>query len=401
MPAETKVFNYTIFYALGINMAKKTGIQVKAKDIMTRKVVTIEHDSTLENALGVMKKYNVHVLPVMKKNRVVGVVTYEEFIKRRQWPMSTKVEAIMLPPPKVSPDATIEEIAEKMHTTSHRAILVVEGNELKGIVSRRDLVAAVAGIKDYAELPVANIMSHEPLCIQESDTLDRARQLIRSLDETNIPVIDKKGKAVGVIGLKDIADALSRDRTKGKRDWVSKAEPVKIEVKSIMNTPVTVSPDENLRKAIELMKENKISSVLVTDKDKPVGILTAADVVEVLASTVSRPTAYMQITGVDEEDPDTIDAIQHIVTKGLKRIGRFMRPRMINIHVSSIHKTGEVRHYTVALRLNTERNVLYAKNSGWDILACIDEGMRELEKRAKKEKEKILTERKKAGRKSI
>lgn len=376
-------------------MPQKSKEVLKAKDIMTTKVITIETDATLEVALGTMKKHNVHVLPVMKKNKPIGVVTYEEFIKRRQWPMTTKVESIMLPAPKVSPDAGIEEIAEMMHTTGHRAILVVEGNVLKGIVSRRDLVAAVSEVRNYAELPVSNIMSKDPICISENDTLDKARQLIKSLDETNIPVVDKKGKAVGVIGLKDIASALSRDRLKGKRDWVKQAPAATIEAKSIMNSPVTVDPDSNLREAINLMKENKISSVLVTENSKPVGILTAADIVEFVASTMARPSTYVQITGL-EEDHDTMDAFDRIVSKGLKRIGRFLNPRMLNVHVSTIHKTGEVKHYTAAVRLTTSKGVFYARNSSWDILECIDTCMRELEKRAKKEKERKLTERKKA-----
>ncbi|MCX8173081.1 MAG: CBS domain-containing protein [Thermoplasmata archaeon] len=378
-------------------MPQKSKEVLKAKDLMTTKVITVEKDATLESALGIMKKYNVHVLPVMKKNKPVGVVTYEEFIKRRQWPMTTKMESIMLPAPKVSPDATIEEVAEMMHTTGHRAILVVEGNTLKGIISRRDLVAAVSEVKNYAGVPVSNIMSREPICISESDTLDKARQLIKSLDETNIPVVDKKGKAVGVIGLKDIANALSRDRLKGKMDWLKQTPATAIEVKSIMNPPVTVDPKSNLKEAIQLMEKNKISSVLVTESSKPVGILTAADVVEFVASSVARPTTYVQITGL-EEDHDTMDAFDRIVSKGLKRIGRFLTPRMLNVHVSTIHRTGEVKHYTTAARLTTPRGVFYARNSSWDILECIDTCMRELEKRAKKEKDKLVTERKKAGR---
>ncbi|MEM3493933.1 MAG: CBS domain-containing protein [Thermoplasmata archaeon] len=394
---ETKVFNYqSCSDNMAMNMPAKPKGNLKAKDIMTPKVITVEKETTLESALGIMKKYNVHVLPVMEKNKPIGVVTYEEFIKRRQWPMTTKVEAIMLPSPKVSPEATVEEVAEMMHTTGHRAILVVEGNALKGIVSRRDLVAAVSEIKDYAELPVSHIMSREPICISENETLDRARQLIKSLDETNIPVVDRKGKAVGVIGLKDIANALSRDRLKGRRDWLKESPLTTIEVKSIMNPPVTVSPESNLREAINLMKKNKISSVLVVENSKPVGILTAADVVEFVASTLSRPTAFVQITGL-EEDHDTMEAFDHILTKGLKRIGRFLSPRMLNVHVSTIHKTGEVKYYTTAVRLTTNRGVFYARNSSWDLLECIDTTMRELEKRAKKEKERVLTERKRAG----
>ncbi|MGB9636383.1 MAG: CBS domain-containing protein [Thermoplasmata archaeon] len=371
---------------------------IKAKDIMTENVVTVEKDSTLENALGIMKKYNVHVLPVMKKGKLLGILSYEEFIKRRQWPMSTKVEAVMLPAPKVTPDTPIEKIAELMHTTGHRAIPVVEGSELKGIVSRRDLVAAISGVKDYADLPVSALMSHEPLCISENDTLDKARQMIKSLDETNIPVVDKNGKAVGVIGLKDIANALSRDRMKGKKDWIRDTSNTKIEVKSIMNPPVTVDPDDNLKKAIELMKENRISSVLVAQESKPVGILTAADVVEFVASSLPRPSAYIQITGIDEEDHDTIEAIDHTLSKGLKRIGRFLTPRILNIHVASIRRTGEVKHYSVAARLATNGGLLfYSRNSGWDLLECMDTTMRELEKRAKKEKEKLITERKRVS----
>ena len=93
---------------------------------MSREVVTIEHNQSMEDALDLMKTHSIRMLPVMKRQRLAGVVTDRD-IKRASASDATtldihelnyliakiKVADIMTPDPICVPwDYTIEECAE-------------------------------------------------------------------------------------------------------------------------------------------------------------------------------------------------------------------------------------------------------------------------------------------------
>ncbi|MGC8993402.1 MAG: CBS domain-containing protein [Candidatus Aenigmatarchaeota archaeon] len=56
-------------------------------------------------------------------------------------------------------------------------------------------------------------------------------------------------------------------------------------VKDIMSKNViTISPEENISKAIELMAKNNISGLVVVENEKVVGIISESDILEILKS---------------------------------------------------------------------------------------------------------------------
>lgn len=55
--------------------------KTKIRDIMIRKVVTVEPDASLEDAIYEMMTYKVGVLPVVQNNQVVGIITDRDVFK--------------------------------------------------------------------------------------------------------------------------------------------------------------------------------------------------------------------------------------------------------------------------------------------------------------------------------
>ena len=56
-------------------------------------------------------------------------------------------------------------------------------------------------------------------------------------------------------------------------------------VKDVMSKNViTISPEENITKAIELMAKNNISGLVVVENEKVVGIISESDILEILKS---------------------------------------------------------------------------------------------------------------------
>jgi CBS domain-containing protein len=245
--------------------------ELKARDIMSKDLVVASPEDSLSDVLGKMKKHDVHEIPVVRKKKLVGMVSYNTLTKRRSLPMSTKVERIMVAPPRIAESDSVAEVAEMMMATGSRAIPVASKRKLLGIISRTDLIGSVRGMKMLSEVEVNSVMSHSPQCVLETHTLHRARSLMKDLDERSIPVCGSSGHLVGVVGVKDLANYFARKRESETRgEVVGEKDALEVEVKSLMQSPpITVPQDAKLSEAVNLMMEKEISSILVADNMEP------------------------------------------------------------------------------------------------------------------------------------
>lgn len=105
----------------------------------------VECCTLLDNVFEVavkMKELNVGAIPIVDKDRLVGMITDRDIVVRgvaEKHPGSTKVEDIMSDKLiTISPDATTEEAANLMAEHQIRRLPVVEGDKLMGIVSLGD-----------------------------------------------------------------------------------------------------------------------------------------------------------------------------------------------------------------------------------------------------------------------
>lgn len=364
--------------------------EITANDIMSKKPVTTEQHVELSEVLGHMRKHNIHEIPVVSGRKLMGLVSYETLMKRRNIPLTTKVEKIMTVPPRIMLEEKLAEIAETLLASGHRALPVTFGERLMGIVSRSDIIRAMKNLEEMKGLKVGKIMTPNPQCIYENDSIMEARNLMKSLDERSIPVVDDNGRLRGVVGLKNLVDSFTKakDAQKSRVMRRLKSKEMDIQVKGIMRRPpIFLGLDSELSDAINLMVKHDISSVVIADERKPIGILTQVDLIELLASFKDSPQLYVQITGL-EEDSEFYDVMYSLIQKNMKRIVKIVRPRILNLHVVQYHHKGLRNKYTLRARMRTAKKMYYANAVEWDLLKALDEVMKQLEKTVKKEKER-------------
>ncbi|MCB0878364.1 MAG: CBS domain-containing protein [Thermoleophilia bacterium] len=104
--------------------------------------------------------------------------------------------------PTIVTDVTVQEAARTMREADVRAVPVVEGDKLVGIVTDWDIVDAFAQEGDaLAERPVSAIMTSEPLfTIEASSTAAYATAKLQERQVHHLPVLDE-GRYVGMICL--------------------------------------------------------------------------------------------------------------------------------------------------------------------------------------------------------
>lgn len=122
---------------------------------MTEPAITAAPNETLAAAAGRMREHGIGSVVVVDGNRPVGILTERDLLLAAAAgadPRTVDVRAWMHPEPDcVDADATIDEAWHQLADHGYRHIPVTVGDELKGVISMRDLMA-LAQLRPAGEL---------------------------------------------------------------------------------------------------------------------------------------------------------------------------------------------------------------------------------------------------------
>ena len=114
------------------------------KDIMTKNVVSIGVNNSVFEAAELMSSKRVSCLVIMDGEVPIGIVTERDIVRRvvaKKMPLDTKVSEIMSKALiTVDPDASLKEAARLMSSNKIRRLPVLKQNRLVGIVVAADFV---------------------------------------------------------------------------------------------------------------------------------------------------------------------------------------------------------------------------------------------------------------------
>ncbi|MGH7796003.1 MAG: CBS domain-containing protein [Candidatus Binatia bacterium] len=128
----------------------------------------------------------------------------------------------------------------------------------------------------YSWMRVVDVMTCNPLSMTPSETVGQADEVMAENRIRQLPVVD--GRALlGIITDRDIRSFLDGASL---LDPDARAKALATEIKEVMTTePLTLSPDDDLQEAVELLIEEKIGGIPVMDEAEGlVGIVTYVDV---------------------------------------------------------------------------------------------------------------------------
>lgn len=115
------------------------------RDLMSTQVALTSPDTSVADAAASMVKANIGSAIVMQGRFLAGILTERDVLRSAASGAdlrATRVSDWMTPDPQsVSPDTSVEEAAEIMLKNGFRHLPVVEGREVRGVVSLRDLFA--------------------------------------------------------------------------------------------------------------------------------------------------------------------------------------------------------------------------------------------------------------------
>jgi len=367
-----------------------------ASELMAASPATLPHDAPIARALGLMRSRGYHEIPVLRKSRLLGMITFESIARRASRALDTKVEHILILPPLVTATSSLPEIAEELLATGLRAAPVVgRRGELLGVVSRTDLVRVLPTVSEASRVRVEEIARSADLIVHENDPCRQLIGQIRLLEEHPVPVLDRKEHLVGALGVADLVGLLWRPVVGGKRDVRAGRPVLDVRVGSIMHSPaVTVPVGTSAADAARIMTREKVSSVFVVEDGRPPRTVGQAEVLQLVvgkgrsaAPRAGIEDVYVEITGLrGSGDPGLLADVDHLVAAGLRRIAQHVRPTLLSLHFTP-HATHRTSDLTLEARLHTEEGIFYASHTGWNLLAGVSDLLKELDEQTRRVRE--------------
>ena len=116
----------------------------KVRDIMQKNVITIESVKKAHDAAIILKKKEISFLVVVKEGKPIGIVSERDIVRKivadNNDAQTTQLEIIMSKNFKwVEPNASIESAVQKMLNNSIRRLVVLENENLAGVITQTDL----------------------------------------------------------------------------------------------------------------------------------------------------------------------------------------------------------------------------------------------------------------------
>jgi len=127
-------------------MDERERTDLKVGDVMTRGVICIHLNDTVQKVAEIMKKNNISSVIVLEKGNGVGIVTERDIICKivaeSKDPRKTKISEVMTSPLiTVKPDLDIDEAAKIMRDKDIRRLVVTQKNKIIGLLSEFDIVS--------------------------------------------------------------------------------------------------------------------------------------------------------------------------------------------------------------------------------------------------------------------
>jgi CBS domain-containing protein len=106
-------------------------------------------------------------------------------------------------------------------------------------------------------------------------------------------------------------------------------------VRDIMNSPVvSASPNDTVHDIAKKMKDENIGSIIIMEKDKPVGIVTDWDIVSKAIVNDTKPSQVKELYTIESEESIT-EAARLLRKHNIKRLGVVYKNRLVGIISSS------------------------------------------------------------------
>lgn len=176
---------------------------MNVSEIMVKKPIVAELPTTREEVLSQLVKNKRTGMPVVdSEGKVLGIITRKNIFEN---PGEEQVAVIMnWDVPTISPSSPVEKAATIMWEKKVRRLPVVKKGKIVGLLTPSDLLKVVE--KEKIDEPIENYVTKPTVCIYRKTPASVAATMINLSKVYALPVLDKESKLCGIITDRDLFD---------------------------------------------------------------------------------------------------------------------------------------------------------------------------------------------------
>ncbi|MCD6172787.1 MAG: CBS domain-containing protein [Sulfurimonas sp.] len=216
----------------------------------------------------------------------------------------------------VTKEMSINNAVEVMYSNHEGCVVILEDNRAVGIFTERDIISLLNKSTDMNQ-PISKIIKKEVISVNQERTLEYALHILIDNNIRRLVIVDNYGVFLGVITQEMIVVGLEEDIYK-----------VNLKVSQVISSSqkriVTIPSQSILKDTITLMHSNHIGSVLISENEEIVGIITERDIVRLVWNKVALSTLVMDVMSSPVLSVYSEDYVKSIVNmmheNGIRRV---------------------------------------------------------------------------------
>ncbi|MDG6997580.1 MAG: CBS domain-containing protein [Nitrososphaerota archaeon] len=323
---------------------------------------------SVSKAIGVLRESDRYEALVEEKDRT-AIVTVRDLLNIRDI-SNTRLSKVIHYVPRLTTENTIRDAASLMFEYKIRALPVHENNVLRGQITADSIVQRM--MEDQINLKTTSLMTPSPLCLDEKDSISKARRIMLNRKIDQIPVLSD-GNLSGVISSHSIVFNLvpTSDRNlKGELREKRFDSPVGDFSSKVV---CTNGPRDSPNDVFANMEKLGTQYSVITNFNEVQGIVTLRDFMKLLVEPKNPSSIPMYIIGLPES-PFEAEASREKFAKIVKVLQRSV-PKMTEAR--AIIKVKDKRFartkYEVKIFVGAVRGRFSYKGTGFDLPDVFDE----------------------------
>jgi len=186
--------------------------KITIAETMSCPVETIPVNLPVLEAVRIMEAKHIKRLPILEKNQLVGIITQTDLTRllasSAMW--RNVVEIMSLDVAGIQCKASVAEAAEVMTSRHISCIVILEEDEVVGVLTERDLLKRVVGLqKDPADVKLEEVMSSPVICVPPDCPVFTAGRIMENIDIRRLVVTEDK-QLCGIVTQTDIFRAVKK-----------------------------------------------------------------------------------------------------------------------------------------------------------------------------------------------
>ena len=365
---------------------------MKAIELATMDFVKIDGDEPITRLISLLSRTNKDAAVVVDKSGKYMGITYDYYLHRVNIDTSkAKVKNVVVTAPTLNEHDTLEQIASYFYSSNTRILPIVKREKITGVVELKNFIKNIANDSAFVEKKAIDVATKKVISLDENANIGKALHLMRIKKINYIPVVDTKQKLLGVVSFRSILKnhfMLPEKKFLPKRHsrmqrcaaFTERKSFLELPLKEDMQPAKQVDADTPIKEVIKLLIQEGENCVILTSDGKPEGIITPKDIIrEFLLSRTERRN--LQITNLPKLDPVDMKVVERTLTENYDKFEKIVNNEIrLTVKIKEHRKKGLRKRYEVHSKLTLPGMSINGKSISWNFLRALQESLKAIER---------------------